>query len=70
MIITKDTDFSDRILVSSPPPKVVRVRTGNLRLAAFHKLLGEAWPAIEVLLENHKLINVYSDRFAAVEDGD
>jgi predicted nuclease of predicted toxin-antitoxin system len=66
VVITKDADFSDRILVSEPPPKVVRLRIGNMRLAAFHSLLATRWPTIESLLKDHKLVTVYIDRFEAV----
>ena len=31
-IITKDSDFSNRIMASSPPPKIIHFRTGNMRL--------------------------------------
>ena len=43
VIVTKDADFSERILVSDPPPRVVHLRFGNLRLAAFHAHLAEVW---------------------------
>lgn len=36
LIITKDADFSARIILAEPPPRVVHLRFGNLRLAAFH----------------------------------
>lgn len=38
-IVSKDTDFSDRILVSQPPPWVVHLRIGNLRRADFRASL-------------------------------
>ena len=34
-IVTKDTDFSDRIVISKPPPKVVHFRFGNMRKKEF-----------------------------------
>ena len=65
-IVSKDTDFSDRILVSQPPPWVVHLRIGNLRRADFHAFLARVWPQIEALLPAHKLVNVYLDRVEAV----
>lgn len=65
-IVSKDTDFSDRILVSPPPPWVVHLRIGNLRRADFHAFLARVWPQIEALLPTHKLVNVYPDRIEAV----
>ena len=58
--------FSDRILVSQPPPWVVHLRIGNLRRADFHAFLARVWPQIEALLPAHKLVNVYLDRIEAV----
>ena len=29
-IITKDSDFSERIILNSPPPKVIHIKFGNL----------------------------------------
>ena len=39
VIVTKDADFSARIILSSPPPWVVHLRFGNRRRDEFHALL-------------------------------
>ena len=65
-IVSKDADFSDRILVAQPPPWVVHLRTGNLRRADFHTFLARVWPQVEALLPAHKLVNVYRDRIESV----
>src|SRR4051812_26079993 len=59
VIVSKDVDFSDRIVKHNPPPWVVHIRFGNLRRAAFHEALALYWPKIETLLKTHKLVNVY-----------
>ena len=66
VIVTKDADFSDRILVSTPPPWVVHLRFGNLRRRDYHALLVRVWPRIEALLPANKLINVFADRIEAI----
>jgi len=66
IIVSKDADFSDRIITQSPPPWVVHLRFGNLRRNEFHALLGRVWPQIETLLKSHKLVNVYSDRLEGI----
>lgn len=66
-IVSKDTDFSDRIIVSSPPPRVIHLKFGNMRKRRFQALLGRVWPRVEELIRSHKLINVYQDRIEAVE---
>lgn len=47
VIVSKDTDFSDRIITSSPPPRVVHLRFGNLRRNEYHAFLARRWPQIE-----------------------
>ena len=66
VIVSKDADFSDRIITNSPPPRVVHLRFGNLRKNEFHALLARVWPRIETLLKSHKLVNVYSDRLEGI----
>lgn len=65
VIVTKDADFSDRILVSKPPPWIVHLRFGNMRRKEFHRFLAEVWPQVESLLPANKLICVYSDHIEA-----
>ncbi len=67
VIVSKDTDFSNRIMVSQPPPWVVHLRFGNLRKREFHAYLSRVWPQIESLLPEHKLINVYRNRIEAIK---
>ena len=66
VIVNKDADFSDRIITSSPPPRVVHLRFGNFRGNEYHALLARRWPQIESLLKTNKLVNVYLDRLEAV----
>ena len=68
VIVTKDADFSERMMIASPPPRVVHLRIGNMRLSEFHAFLTQVWPKVERLLQNHKLINVYRDRLEAIGD--
>ena len=64
-IVSKDADFSDRIMLAQPPPRIVHLRFGNLRLPAFRDLMGSAWPSIEELAPCHRLVCVYLDRIEA-----
>ena len=66
VIVSKDADFSDRIITQSPPPRVVHLRFGNLRRSEFHALLARVWPQIETLLKSHKLVNAYADRLEGI----
>jgi len=61
VILTKDSDFSDRIQLSGPPPRVIHLRVGNMRRAEFLSWLFKRWPKIEEAAKDHKLVNVYVD---------
>ena len=66
VIVSKDADFSDRIIMQSPPPWVVHLRFGNLKRKEFHARLARVWPQVEALLKTHKLVNVYADRLEGI----
>lgn len=66
VIITKDADFSNRIMLSTPPPWIVHLRIGNMRKREFHAFLERIWPEVESLLPAHKLVSVHEDRIEAV----
>jgi predicted nuclease of predicted toxin-antitoxin system len=66
VIVTKDADFSHRIIAQSPPPRVVHLRFGNLRRRDFHAFLARVWPRVEFLVQHHKLVSVFLDRIEAV----
>jgi predicted nuclease of predicted toxin-antitoxin system len=66
VIVSKDADFSDRIIIQTPPPRVVHLRFGNLRKNDFHARLARVWPQVETLLKSHKLVNVYADRIEGI----
>ena len=38
-LLTKDTDFFERLALEGPPPKVIWLRTGNLRRADLETML-------------------------------
>jgi len=67
VIVSKDTDFSDRAMISGPPPRVVHLRLGNMRMRDFHALISRLWPSIVALSVANRLIRVYQDRIEAVE---
>jgi len=67
VIVSKDADFSDRAMVSTPPPRVVHIRFGNMRMQGFHGLLTSFWPRIIDLSAANRLVQVYQDRIEAIE---
>ncbi len=67
VIVSKDADFSQRIVLSSPPPRVVHLRVGNLRRRDFSNWLQLTWPRIETFIRVNKLVSAYMGRIEAVE---
>jgi len=66
VIVTKDADFSDRVLLSESPPRVVHIRVGNLRLKEFRNTIINLWPRVEDLIEEAQLVQVFCDRVEAI----
>jgi predicted nuclease of predicted toxin-antitoxin system len=66
-IVTKDSDFSDRILISSPPPKIIHIRSGNLKLNQLYDQISNLWQEICNMSERYKLVNVFNDRIEGIE---
>lgn len=67
IIISKDSDFSTKMMLQEPPPKVIHVRLGNQKMKEFHIMITKVWDDVESLLENHKLITIFSDRIEAIQ---
>jgi predicted nuclease of predicted toxin-antitoxin system len=67
VIVTKDADFSRRVILVAPPPRVVHLRVGNMRRRDFAAWLERIWPQIEFIVRTHKLVNAYRDRIEAVQ---
>lgn len=65
-IITKDADFSNKILLREPPPRIVHIRFGNMKMKQFHEVLARLWPEVLLLSTDYKLINVFENRIEAI----
>lgn len=65
-IITKDSDFSNKIMLREPPPKVIHIRFGNMKMKQFHETLSNLWQDITTLNNEYKLVNVFIDRIEAL----
>ncbi|MBM3528759.1 MAG: hypothetical protein FJX62_11760 [Alphaproteobacteria bacterium] len=66
-IVTKDADFSDRVLTSSSGPHVIHIRVGNLTIGDLHRYLSNVWTDVCLASENCRLVQVYRDRIEAIE---
>ena len=61
VILTRDTDFFDRLMLEGPPPKVIWVRLGNIRRRDLESMLLRLWPRITALLVDADLVEVHPD---------
>lgn len=59
IILTRDSDFFDRLMLDGPPPKVVWVRLGNIRRKDLEAMMQRLWPRIASLLVSADLIEVH-----------
>ncbi|MBS1937973.1 MAG: DUF5615 family PIN-like protein [Bacteroidetes bacterium] len=65
-IITKDSDFTSRILLSKPPPKIIHIRLGNMDMRNFHAAIAKCWQEVLAMNETHKLVTVHAGRIEGV----
>jgi predicted nuclease of predicted toxin-antitoxin system len=66
-IISKDSDFSNRIIVSKPPPKIIHIRIGNVSLRELFNYCSLHWEDALDLNKEYKLVNIFKDRIEAVK---
>ncbi len=66
-IVTKDADFADRAMLQPPPPRVIHIRLGNLKMRDFHGKLTAVWPDICDLSERFRLVQVFEDRLEGID---
>lgn len=66
-VITKDADYSARVLLQGPPPRIIHIRFGNLRMKEFHQVITSVWPEVCALSERCRLVNVFLDRLEGIE---
>jgi predicted nuclease of predicted toxin-antitoxin system len=67
VIITKDKDFRLKQIMQGSPPKIIHIKFGNLKLNEFEQIINVCWPAVEVLIKSHTLINIYLNTIEAIK---
>jgi predicted nuclease of predicted toxin-antitoxin system len=65
-IVSKDADFSDRVLLGGGGPKVIHVRVGNLTIGELRQYLSTVWPAVCHASDDCRLVPVYRDRIESI----
>lgn len=66
VIVTKDADFRIRMMVATPPPRVIHVRFGNLKVREFFTIMTARWAEAVISIEHFKLVDLFPDRVLAV----
>lgn len=56
VILTKDTDFYSRFLVSKNAPKIIYFQLGNLSLKQLHQYFNDNWDKIQTEIETSRFI--------------
>ena len=67
IIVSKDADFSNRMLSVSPPPKVIHIRFGNLKMKQFAEVITKFWWQATELFAVSKMIYIYKDRIESIQ---
>ena len=65
-IVSKDADFSDRVMLTRQGPRVIHVRIGNRKMADFHQLLARVWGEVCRASEESRLVQLYWDRIESL----
>lgn len=56
VILTKDTDFYNRFLVSEHAPKIIYFQLGNCSLKQLHQYFNNNWDKIQAEIETSRFI--------------
>ena len=65
-IVSKDVDFSNKIITALPPPRVIHLKVGNMRIQELHKFLNKNWKKISDTSKDYKLTNVYKTKIEGI----
>ena len=65
-IVTKDADFSDLVLLNNPPPRVIHIKLGNMKMKAFHSAIDGIWNDVLAMSKEYKLVRVYIDEIEGI----
>ena len=65
-IVSKDADFGDRVLVSEPPPRVIHIKLGNMKMNDFYLAISGMWDQVRELSRRYKLVRVFHDRIEGI----
>jgi len=62
IIITKDTDFYQRVVLYGAPPKIIWIRLGNMRRKQLEQKIYNMWDNIVHKIEKYDLLEIHDDK--------
>ena len=65
-IISKDSDFSNKIMLNDPPPSIIHIRFGNMKMKPFFETITKVWTDVVEISKTHKLVTIYTDRIEGI----
>ena len=65
-IVSKDADFSDLVMLNNPPPRVIHIKLGNMKIKEFHDTIDKIWDQVLTMSKEYKLIKVYKDKIEGI----
>jgi predicted nuclease of predicted toxin-antitoxin system len=66
-IVSKDADFSVRAMIEGPPPRVIHIRIGNLKMREFHERISGIWDHVCELSTRCRLVHVFRGRIEGID---
>lgn len=67
IIVSKDSDFLYKALTKGPPPKIIHIKFGNMKIKEFHQIIQNLWVEIEQQIQNCNILNIYRDRIESIK---
>ncbi len=65
-IITKDSDFSNKMIFRVPPPRVIHICFGNMKMREFYQQVNLIWQDVLQASTQYKLIKVFNSRIEGI----
>ncbi len=66
-IVTKDAGFSDMIMLNDPPPRVIHIKLGNMKIKEFYQKISAIWADVCSMSKEYKLVRVYSKHIEGID---
>ncbi len=66
-IISKDADFSEMMMINNPPPRVIHIKIGNMKINELYQFLNNIWTDVSKMSDNYKLVRVFLNKLEGID---